>query len=287
MFRDREAWIEGVGLLAATPFLLFPTQFVVGTAVALLWVAGSWLWPLLRKHRPVFPTSPFNAAFLLWGLMLIVGIGVTADPDLTLSKATGLILGLAVWRYLLRFIHNKWRFTFGVAGFVFLGLGFALLGMLGIDWTDKVPFIAPIVSRLPSQLVQIPESPSAGVGANQLAGAIEIHLVFLLSLLVGWRPERRSYLVKMGIGLSWAGLMGLLLLTQSRSGWIGLGGGMMVLLLLWGMALPRSPQRRVIWFVFSFMVALGIAGVIWIGPAEIVNVWNDPAQDTAIGTLGT
>lgn len=285
--RERSLWLEGVGLLAATPFLLFPTQVVLGTAVALLWVAFSWVWPLLARRRPLFPPGPFNAAILLWEVMLLVGIGVTADPELTLSKATGLVLGLAVWRYLMRFVQSKNRLAISLVVFISMGMGFTLLGLLSINWLDKIPFLSAITGRLPAQLVQLPESATAGVSANQLAGTIELPVLLLLSMLVGWRPSRSILIIRGGVAFLFLGLAGILLLTQSRSGWVGLAGGSFILLVLWGSVLRQSKRRRIVWLLVALSIAAGLAGVLWIGPEKIVNVWNDPAQDTAIGQLGT
>jgi hypothetical protein len=36
-----------------------------------------------------------NGALLLWAVAVLVGIVVSAEPDLTLPKTTGLLLGLA------------------------------------------------------------------------------------------------------------------------------------------------------------------------------------------------
>ena len=286
-YRQGRVWIEGGGLLAATPFLLFPTLYPVVTAVALLWVAASWLWPLLAKRRQIFPVTPLNISLLLWSLMLIIGIGVTADPDITLPKATGLILGLAVWRYVSIATQSQRRLGWGLLGFILLGLGFAFLGMLSVDWKDKISFLTLIVDRLPSRLIQIPESAASGVGANQLAGTIEIHFILLLSLLIGWRPQRRAIIVRAGLLFLTIVIAGLLVITQSRSGWIGGVGGIFTLLFLWGVALPPSKKRYAIWFVVAIIISVTVVGVIEIGPEAIIELWDDPAQETVIGQLGT
>jgi putative inorganic carbon (HCO3(-)) transporter len=287
ILQNRSLWIEGVGLLAATPFLLFPTQAVLGTAAALIWVAFSWLRPLFVRQRPVFPASPFNAILLLWLVMLLVGIGVTADPELTLPKATGLVLGMAVWRFLLSFIPDKNGLKVGIAGFVFWGLAFTLLGLLGINWLDKVPALSPLIGRLPAQLVRIPESVPEGVSPNQLAGTIEMPLLLVLSMLLSWQPGRGNFWNKVGITFLFIGLAGVIVLTQSRSGWVGLVGGVYISLILWGFTLKRSKKRLIIWLLVALFTAAGLGGILWAGPERIANIWNDPAQDTVIGQLGT
>ena len=49
-------------------------------------------------------------------LPLVLGSLVTADPDLTLSKAAGLILGLATWRFLTTYVVRRQYLDAGQGG---------------------------------------------------------------------------------------------------------------------------------------------------------------------------
>ena len=280
-------WLEAVLLLAGAPFLLFPTFSVVGTFVALCLIAASWLLPLAIKDRPAWPATPFNFVFLLWALTLIVGIVATADPDLTLAKATGLILGLAAWRYLVIAVKDGGWLALAALAFVVLGLAFTALGALAADWFYKVPFLDVIVSRLPAGLIAIPESPEPGVHTNQLAGTILVYLPLLFSLL-GWRPRSYAKFVRAGVLLLALLVLVLLVLTQSRSGWIGGIGGLFCLFCLWGAALPQGHRgRAVIWGAVAVMVLAGALTLAWIGPERLQSFWEEPAQTTALGSLST
>lgn len=284
---ERRFWIEGGGLLAATPFLLFPSQFIIGTIFALVFVIVSWLFPLVARRRHFFPRTPFNVALLFWTLTLIVGIAVTTDPDLTLPKATGLILGLAWWRFIALTTQTKAQLYWHFAAFSLMGFGFILFGLLGIEWVNEIPFLLKIAERLPSRLIAIPESPAAGVGANQLAGTLLIPLLFFLSSFIGWRPVQRPKLALVGVGLLIAVIGGILLLTQSRSGWLGGIGGLFILLAVWTKISPPSPKRNVIGLFLGVAIAIGIIGFIAIGPENIIDLWNNPSQETVIGQFGT
>ena len=88
--------LEGVVLLLAAPFLMMPELSVVATAAALLALAAVWLTSLFNRR---LLSTPLDAVMLVWCITLGVGMLATADPAETLPKATGLILGLAVWRY--------------------------------------------------------------------------------------------------------------------------------------------------------------------------------------------
>ena len=280
-------WLEGVLLLASAPFLLFPTFSAAGTLVALCLIAASWLLPLAIKERPALPATPFNVVFLLWALMLIVGIVVTADPDLTLAKATGLILGLAAWRYLAIAVKDREWLALGALAFVLLGVTFTALGALAANWFYKVPFLEAIVRRLPAGLVVIPESPELGVHTNQLAGTVLVYLPLLFSLL-GWRPRFYAKVARLALAVLALAVLALLVLTQSRSGWLGGAGGLLCLLCLWGAALPRGERgRTVIWGAVAVIVLAGALALAQIGPERLQSFWEEPAQATALGSLST
>ena len=280
-------WLEGVLLLASAPFLLFPTFWVAGTLAALCLIGASWLLPLAIQERPAWPATPFNAVFLLWGLALMVGIGVTADRELTLAKAGGLILGLAAWRYVVIVVKDRGWLAPATLAFVGLGLGFTALGALAADWFYKVPLLDGIVDRLPEGLVAIPESPEPGVHTNQLAGTILVYLPLLFSL-AGGRAGIFPRAARVGWLLLGLAVLGLLVLTQSRSGWIGGIGGLFCLLCLWGVALPGGQRgRTVIRGAAAAMVVAGALALAWIGPGRLQSLWEEPAQATALGSFST
>lgn len=285
---DHYRIVEAVLLAAAAPFLIFPTFRPLLAAVALVLVALPWLTAVFIRPWPLLPSTPLNVPLLLFALALLVGILVTADPDLTLSKATGLLLGLATWRVLACYAAERRWLWWGVAGFAAAGFGFTLLGVLGADWLLKIPGIAAVVQRLPSGVIILPGSPEGGVQPNQIAGTTLSWALLPLSLLLGWRGES---------GRSWrwwgAALLGLcgtavLILTQSRSGYIGFAGGFFILLGIWFLLLPRrSWIRRVTGGGMIGMVAAAAGILLWLGPARIQEIWRDPVQETALGSLNT
>ena len=143
----------------------------------------------LRDKR-FWPQTPLNGAMLLWCVMVGVGIAVTAFPDLTLPKATGLLLGIAVWRYLTIFVSSSHRLRWALAGFATLGLVMAALGFLATNWPSKIPGLQTLLTYVPESLVALPEAPTSGVHANQLGGTLVLYFPLLLSLLIGWWPKR-------------------------------------------------------------------------------------------------
>jgi putative inorganic carbon (HCO3(-)) transporter len=283
--------LEALILLASAPFLLFPERIPFLTTLALLLVAAVWLAPILLIRSPLIPPTPFNLVLLLLCLMILVGIVVTADPVVTLPKATGLILGLSVWRFLVLGINDRTQLGWATAGYIAAGAAFVLVGVLSADWllkdTAQVPFVQ---SLLPGGDYR----PVLAIGGfsihpNQLAGTITLLLPLLISLLVDapYKQSANRRLIRGGLLLTAVALGLALLLTQSRGGWFGAAGGLGVLLLLWSLLLAPSPARR--WL----RIGLGLAGIgaviflLVVGPQALTELWLAPPQETAVGSLVT
>lgn len=279
--------LESVILLFCIPFLLFPTVSFPTTFLALLLIIFIWLVPLFLKKWALPPPTPLGIPLLLFGLMLIVAVLVTADPDLTLPKITGLILGLAVWRFFNRAIQTEWQVYGAMAVYILTAFGFIFLGILNANWLYKIPAISRILDLLPTGVVALPGA-ATGVHPNQLAGTLLFLFPFFLALLVGWVLLRRG---KRGIVL-WGGLFlltaALLLLTQSRTGWLAGLGSVFAVFVFWGLLLPRQHRLRpFVWGAVSLMLLAGIVGIFVIGPERLQSIWDDPAQQTAVGNLGS
>lgn len=279
-------WFEGAILIAAAPFLVFPSFSTVGTVLAFLALAMVWLAAWRLTHQPLLP-SPFNSSLLVLALTIVVGILVTADPDLTLPKAAGLILGLATWRFITAYLTRPGSLVDATAVLLLLGFGLALFGILSADWTAKVPALAALIERLPSRLLSLPEAPEGGTQLNQLAGTLTFYLPLLGSFIIGYMsdPNRRTVLYGAMVGALF--VAGLLVLSQSRSGWIGALVGLIALMVLWVVALPRSRKRRIIWTSLALVLLAGMLTLAAIGPDRLQQFWDEPQVDTALGGLGS
>lgn len=236
-------WLDSAILVVAVPFLLFPTVFpVITTAVLVLFVfslLGAW-W---REKRP-FPPTPLNLPLLIFLLMFAVAILITADPHLTLPKTTSLLLGIALWHYLVRLNLSSAQIAWAALSYCLIGVGFTLLGALGANWLNKIPFLYNLLALLPVQLIRLPGA-DAGVHANELAGTTLFYLPLLVTL-AGHKQAVVSHYQKwwvypfiLGCTLVTATI---LLLTQSRSAWAGMLAGLVAIGLNW---LPVNWQRKV------------------------------------------
>lgn len=280
----RRAILESLILLICAPFLLFPTVNSAGTILALLLLLASWLWPVDRHQW--LPRTPLNTLWLVWWLWVGIAILVTADPALTLPKVTGLILGFAAWRFLSLFLRDLVWFNAAIAVFVLIGLGFTFIAILSVNWFDKIPFVTGLMRWLPDRFISLPESHPLGTHANQMAGTLLSFMLLPLSLLIDkFPPQKWGHWWRLFLLTLF--LAALLLFTQSRSGWIGAYGGVVVLLVLWRLALPAGKKRQVMgWGLLLTLLALGLV-LAFVGPERLQTLWEDPAQPTMIGSLAT
>lgn len=273
--------VEGVVLAAAAPLLLIPERWPTAAAIALLGLAAVWLVSLLIA-RPL--STPFDVALVGWGLALGVGIVVSADPEETIPKATGLILGLAVWRYAGLALGERRRVGWGVGGLLLLGLSFTLVGAFGLQEMPKIDWIANLN---PFRDRTLPGLAGLTVHPNQLAGLICLYLPVIFSLLLAPRSAPMSFWRRLALWVAMLWTIALLIMTQSRGGWIGAVAGLFILLVLWALLLPRTPYRAVVGGLAVTIFLLVAGAVLWIGPADLRDLWLNPPVETVVGTLST
>ena len=285
--RSHRRWLtaEWALLALAAPFLLFPTLRPQITVLVLCLLGLFWLVALIQR-RP-WPSTPFNAPLLLITIMVAVGTLVTASPDLTLPKATGLILGLAVFRAVAQ-TRGKQSLGLALAGMVLAALGVWALGLLDLRWPDKIPGLQGLLNRVPQHVTSLPGTPEGGVSPNQLAGVLALLLPIPVAALIATGRCRR--------GLSW-GLLGLggvviwggtLFLTQSRGGWIGGLAGLLTFFTLWGLSGQRRWQRAVGLVLPVLALLLAAAALLVLGSDRIGQVLygaTEGAVETAVGGI--
>ncbi|MGB9890768.1 MAG: O-antigen ligase family protein [Anaerolineae bacterium] len=264
--------LEWLMVGAAAPLLLFPTVRPTWTAAALGVLALWWLLRWAVWGEP-WPVTPFNGALLLFALMIPVGVWVSAVPDLTLPKAAGLVLGLAVFRAAAFVVDSPRRLHLALVLFCLLGLAILAVGVLGAGWSVKVGPLYALTQRIPRLIEGLPESQADAVSPNQLAGALMIYLPLALALVFGRRFSRRAIVGPLfgliGSLLFLALVAGTLLLTQSRSGWIGGAAGLMALASLAGLT-ARRRWARWLGAVLPVLAVLAVAGaIIYLGPQTL------------------
>jgi len=268
-------WLELLALAAAAPFLLFPTARPWWTAGTLLVFVLCVLLRLIVRREP-WPVTPFNAALLLLALMIPVAVWASALPDLTLPKLTGLILGLAAFRAMAFFVRDRRTLWWGVAAFALIGLGMWAVGFLSTEWSTKFPWLDPVLRHLPRTLTVLPKSLDSGVNANILAGTLMLYLPVAVALTAGWWHEHRLGLVLLSVIA--AGIAGMtVILTQSRSGWMGSAAGIIGLMVCAGWITGRR-RMKILTAVLPLIFIAATIALIVARPDIMVRFVNTSGQ---------
>jgi len=218
----RNEWLI-LALLAVPMLFPRPEWTPLFLILPLLWVLH-WRW----SGSP-FPFTPLNAALLLFSSMLLVSLWATFSIEFSLTKISGLLFSLAVFFVVVRFSDK--RFELAIAGFLLGGLAVAVLGIFGTDWPAKIPALGTLGERIPLWIQGLPAAES-GIHPNELGGVLTL---FLPLALVAFVRGQIKFIYKSWMGkilLLFVALLlgGVMLLTQSRSAFIGLACGLALLL---------------------------------------------------------
>lgn len=265
------ALIEPAALLLCAPLLLFPTVRPQWAIAGLAIMAGLALARWIVRGE-FWPATPFNVALLLLVLTLPAAWWASAWHDLSWPKLAGIVLGLLAFRMLALSVRDRRTLAWGLIVFLGVGAGILALGALSTGWPTKIAVLRPLMQHLPRQLTELPGTEGRGINANQLAGATLFYLPVTAALAVGWWREKRPWLALVALG--GAGIVaGLLLLTQSRSGWIGGIGSILALVVLAGLA-SRTRWVRVVAMVLPVVIVLALAGLLaGLGSNQIAALW--------------
>jgi len=276
------------GIVLSVPPLLMPEVRLVATLAALIVIATLFLLRWVAERRP-FPVTPFNGALLSWSFMVALGITITGYPELTLPKACGLVLGLALFWATAWLVRDRNGMAFGVLLLVALGIVLTLVGLFIVRIPEaKVPLVTGKLPLPPlSSALHLPNEPSYGFSANQLGGTLAFYLPLLLALSVGAFVQRRAVLMCIIVATLIPALGYALLLTQSRSAWAGAVMGSLVVFILWG-AVTESQSWRVVLLTIGIAGFLAPAAAVWrIGPERVLQAWEEPQGVGALGNLST
>jgi putative inorganic carbon (hco3(-)) transporter len=150
---------------------------------------------------------------------------------------------------------------------------------LGIQWTYKLPLLAPVFERIPPVLKGVFQGAENGFSPNQVAGALLFVLPLLLAFILYWPQPHQWRRWLWWLTCFAAALIGcVLLLTQSRAGWLGMICAVISLLLL--------PWRWGRWaLLVTVLIVLGalISGVsLPSGPTEALIVDGEGAIHTLL-----
>ena len=218
------ASLELPALILIAPILLFPTpaRLAVLAVVPVLWLS------IRAAGGPMVPQTPMNVA--LWLVLAMVGVSlfVTFDIDVSLGKVSGMILGALLFWAVTRWLTDAARLRLGTAAFLLAGAGLSAFGLLGANWDNKFPAIGAITARLPGAIRGVPGA-ERGFSTNAVAGCLVLFIPLQIALLAaggrwlaGSAPGGRRARVAVAETLLLILTTGTLILTESRTAWIGL-----------------------------------------------------------------
>ena len=281
---------EGLVLLVVAPLLLFPSPV---RTPALLAIPALWICRRVALGH-LIPRTPLEVPLLLLMLMVLVSLYATFDIAFSLPKITGMLLGLAVYYALVEAAADRRRWALALGGFILAGVGVAVLGLLGTQWSAKFAIFAPILRWLPPRIPGLPGA-AEGFHPNEVAGAllwvVPLACALAAVAVLGARSIARSLgrlrgAVLLVVMVAFAAfLVGVLVLTQSRGGWIAAALVLPVVLLV----LVQGKLRRAVAVILAAAV---IAAVVWIAIARpdaldplAIGLQPDPSPGMSLDTL--
>jgi len=203
-------------------------------------------------------------------------------------------LGLSVYAAVVA--HTTDRRAWGLTAGAFLlgGLGVAALGVIGTQWIHKFAVFEPILALLPARLTGLPGA-AEGFHPNEVAGALLWVVPLALTLAAAAVLHLRSLARKIGnvrgsfllvlTAAVAAFLLGVLVLTQSRGGWIGAALALPV-------ALLALLQGRLRWAAALLLGLIVVAGVGWLAVARpdalsllVLGPPEDPGRGMSLETF--
>ena len=258
-FLDSINWL--LLLLVAPIFILIQP----GETWILLIIPMTWVFSAIAKNSPI-PSTPLNFALLVIVIQVLVSLYATYDIAVSLQKIVGVIWGISVFFALVKLGIKFNGILMTTLIFIVAGFGISVLGLLGIEWpTNKIIIFNSLYEKFPQISTLLPGI-TDGFHPNEVGGAltwiIPFWIITILWLFSRFRMIKKFYspiLITTAIIFSLI-ILGLssvvLLFSQSRSAYIGLFLGIILLLLI---VLPGKIR-----WGYIFLLALGAGFLVYL-----------------------
>lgn len=222
---DNDLWL----VLAVSPLLLVPSRYsLAGLALLPL----PWLCRLLTRGGLTVRTRMDIA---IVGLLVMTAVSLYPSVSLYLSwpKLLGIVLGVSLFYSIVNHAKSERSIKAGGACLCAGAFLVALVGLVGTDWSIPKFFSLPQVEELLPRLAPIiPRSalPAAreGLNPNEVGGALAMLLPLPLALILFEKGIMKKALLAPVVLL----VAVTLVLTQSRSAFMGLGAALIALAVL-------------------------------------------------------
>jgi putative inorganic carbon (HCO3(-)) transporter len=254
VFVDHWQWLV---LLLAAPLLLFPTP---ARSPSLLVVPGLWIIAGLAG-KGCLPRTPLNVSLLVLSVMVLISLYATYDIAVSLPSIANIVLGFGTYFVVVRRARQPrgwWR-----SGVAFIGIGLAIAGLslFSTQWLSKIQLLAPLIAHLPKIVLPGRET---GLQPNIVAGTL-IWFIPLLATATIWSlsnvrnairvRDHRAILLTAVAGLGALFILGVFVLTQSRTGYLALA---VATALIGLMALARRWRRFALLGTLTVVTAFGV-----------------------------
>ncbi len=257
-----ERLLEPVVLALAAPLALFPDRFPhTAVLIGLGLLAVPFLLRLATTGRLSAPTAANWPLLVL--LLVLLPIDVWITPyfwDLTWPEMVRLIWGVAVlfgvanWCYPASLPRRTAehvesapraaldrRVAAATIGYLLLGLAFATAGLFAIQAANKVSLLNVLVKDIPS-VTRVGLHLANAFNPNRVAGLVILFVPLPVALWLAPYPSARGQVgrrlgilaLKVGLLALSVYLSGILILTQSRAGWLCTGMALLLVFLLAG-----------------------------------------------------
>ena len=228
----------------ATPFLLFPG---IWTPLGVALIAVAWACRWVATGR-ISARTAMDVPIIL--MLILVGVSLipSVDLDLSLNRASIYILGVALFYGMVNGLPGERHIHLMGVALVLVGLVVALISLVSTDFTiGRIVQLPALYERLPPPLIR--GLPGSGVieaydlvNPRVVAGALAIILPIPMAyLLMG-----RGWKLRLASGLTAVVMLGVLFLTQSPQGFLGLATALLLLGCWWSR-----------WFLFAIPLGLG------------------------------
>lgn len=250
-------------------------------------------WALRRRVESLFvDRTPLNLPVALLALMALVSLYATYSIRQSLPKIAGLVFGIGVFFTVAHYASSAKAWHRAAGLFLLMGAAVAALGLLGSNWLRKVPALVAVTERLPSVKFAL-HGAQSGFHPNEVAGVLlwiapASLVAALLALLprgvIAPRAGRPLAITLTAAAVGVAALIwGTLVLTQSRSGWIGAVAALVfmgaVVVNRW---LPiRPPWRALIWGLLGLAA---LAAMVAFAPRLLEAAGSDPSLEATSGS---
>jgi putative inorganic carbon (HCO3(-)) transporter len=239
--------ISAVALLSFFPAARFIGLVLVALACGLFW--ASRLASKSPDGQVHWLRTPLDAPILLLLLQLVVSFWASALPEKSWVAIGQLGAGIVAFYTVVNWSRSRDQLWWTVGALIALGLGLALVAPIGVDWfSDRTLFLPRALYS--SFRLLLSDSIHTNVMAAALAALIPLPVALLLAL-----PEasRRHLWLRIALLVIIIVQISILILTQSRGGYIAFGVG------LW-LTLWLSGRRR--WAIGLTLVAMLLA--VWL-----------------------